>query len=143
MVEEALGRREPVKAVTGVRLRDTGSGATRDVPADGLFVAIGHDPATKLFAGQLELLEGGYIKIVPGTTRTSVEGVYAAGDCAEFVYRQAVVAAGMGCMAALERRNSSPSTPPTKGQDRGVTGAGDDRRLRLGERTRALHPAPH
>lgn len=102
VVEEVLGRREPVKAVTGVRLRDTGSGATRDVPADGLFVAIGHDPATKLFAGQLELLEGGYIKIVPGTTRTSVEGVYAAGDCAEFVYRQAVVAAGMGCMAALE-----------------------------------------
>ncbi|AMB44152.1 MULTISPECIES: thioredoxin-disulfide reductase [Methylobacteriaceae] len=102
VVEEVLGRREPVKAVTGVRLRDADTGATRDVPADGMFVAIGHDPATKLFAGQLELLEGGYIKIVPGTTRTNVEGVYAAGDCAEFVYRQAVVAAGMGCMAALE-----------------------------------------
>ncbi|GJD87941.1 MULTISPECIES: thioredoxin-disulfide reductase [Methylobacteriaceae] len=102
VVDEVLGRREPVKAVTGVRLRDANSGATRDVPADGLFVAIGHDPATKLFTGQLELLEGGYIKIVPGTTRTNVEGVYAAGDCAEFVYRQAVVAAGMGCMAALE-----------------------------------------
>ena len=101
-VEEVLGQREPVKAVTGVRLRDTAGGGTRDVKADGLFVAIGHDPATKLFAGQLELLEGGYIKIVPGTTRTNVEGVYAAGDCAEFVYRQAVVAAGMGCMAALE-----------------------------------------
>lgn len=101
-VEEVLGQREPVKAVTGVRLRDTAGGGIRDVKADGLFVAIGHDPATKPFAGQLELLEGGYIKIVPGTTRTNVEGVYAAGDCAEFVYRQAVVAAGMGCMAALE-----------------------------------------
>ena len=88
--------------MTGVRLRATDGEATREVPADGMFVAIGHDPATKLFAGQLELLEGGYIRIEPGTTRTSVEGVYAAGDCAEFVYRQAVVAAGMGCMAALE-----------------------------------------
>ncbi|MCJ2033544.1 thioredoxin-disulfide reductase [Methylobacterium sp. J-068] len=102
VVEEILGRREPVKAVTGVRLRNADTGAFRDIPTDGLFVAIGHDPATKLFAGQLETLEGGYIKIVPGTTRTNVDGVYAAGDCAEFVYRQAVVAAGMGCMAALE-----------------------------------------
>ncbi|TXN72196.1 thioredoxin-disulfide reductase [Methylobacterium sp. WL6] len=101
-VDEVLGRREPVKSMTGVRLKDTVSGATRDLAADGLFVAIGHDPATKLFADQLELLEGGYIKIVPGTTRTNVDGVYAAGDCAEFIYRQAVVAAGMGCMAALE-----------------------------------------
>jgi len=101
-VEEILGRREPVKAVTGVRLRNAQNGEIRDVPTDGLFVAIGHDPATKLFASQLETLEGGYIKIVPGTTRTNVDGVYAAGDCAEFVYRQAVVAAGMGCMAALE-----------------------------------------
>ncbi|SDM47745.1 thioredoxin reductase (NADPH) [Methylobacterium phyllostachyos] len=101
-VDEILGKREPVKSMTGVRLRDVAGGGTREVKADGLFVAIGHDPATKLFTGQLELLEGGYIKIVPGTTRTNVEGVYAAGDCAEFVYRQAVVAAGMGCMAALE-----------------------------------------
>ncbi|GJD31211.1 Glucosaminate ammonia-lyase [Methylobacterium adhaesivum] len=101
-VDEVLGRREPVKSMTGLRLRDAVSGSTREMAADGLFVAIGHDPATKLFADQLELLEGGYIKIVPGTTKTTVEGVYAAGDCAEFVYRQAVVAAGMGCMAALE-----------------------------------------
>jgi thioredoxin reductase (NADPH) len=101
-VDEILGRRVPVKAVTGVRLRHAVTGEAKEISTDGLFVAIGHDPATKLFAGQLHLLEGGYIEIVPGTTRTTVEGVYAAGDCAEFVYRQAVVAAGMGCMAALE-----------------------------------------
>ncbi|GJE60877.1 thioredoxin-disulfide reductase [Methylobacterium trifolii] len=102
VVDEILGRRAPVKSVTGIRLRHSETGVTQDVPADGLFVAIGHDPATKLFAGQLDMVEGAYLRIVPGTTKTSVAGVYAAGDCAEFVYRQAVVAAGMGCMAALE-----------------------------------------
>ncbi|WP_267424258.1 thioredoxin-disulfide reductase [Methylobacterium sp. GC_Met_2] len=102
VVEEILGRREPVKAVTGVRLRDTGTGDMRDLTTDGVFVAIGHDPATKLFRGRVALEDGGYIRISPWSTRTSVRGLFAAGDCAESVYRQAVVAAGMGCMAALE-----------------------------------------
>ncbi|MCJ2072599.1 thioredoxin-disulfide reductase [Methylobacterium sp. J-030] len=102
VVEEILGRDEPVKAVTGVRLREVGTGDTRDLAADGVFVAIGHDPATALFRGQVEMEAGGYIRISPWSTRTSIPGFFGAGDCAESVYRQAVVAAGMGCMAALE-----------------------------------------
>lgn len=101
-VDEILGDREPVKSVTGVRVRDVRSGELSVVPTHGVFVAIGHSPATKLFEGQLDMVEGGYIKVVPGTSQTSVPGTFAAGDCAEFVFRQAVVAAGMGCMAALE-----------------------------------------
>jgi thioredoxin reductase (NADPH) len=102
VVEEILGRDEPVKTVTGVRLREVGTGDIRDLAADGVFVAIGHDPATALFRGQVEMEAGGYIRISPWSTKTSVPGFFGAGDCAESVYRQAVVAAGMGCMAALE-----------------------------------------
>ena len=101
-IAEVVGDVEPVKSVTGVRVRDVRTGVTSLVPAHGMFVAIGHDPATALFKGQVEMVEGGYVKVEPGTAKTSVPGVYAAGDCAEFVFRQAVVAAGMGCMAALE-----------------------------------------
>jgi thioredoxin reductase (NADPH) len=88
--------------VTGVRLKDVRSGETTDHPVTGLFVAIGHTPNTDLFAEYIELHDNGYIKTVPGTARTSVEGVFAAGDVQDFTYRQAVTAAGSGCMAALE-----------------------------------------
>jgi thioredoxin reductase (NADPH) len=86
--------------VEGVRVRDTVTGTLEDIPAAAMFVAIGHDPATSLFAGQLELDEAGYV--VTDGTRTSVEGVYAAGDVQDRIYRQAVTAAGSGCMAAMD-----------------------------------------
>jgi thioredoxin reductase (NADPH) len=88
--------------VTGVRLRDTQSGAERDFTTDGVFLAIGHDPTTKLFAGQLELDAEGYILVEEPSTATSVDGVFAAGDVVDHVYRQAITAAGMGCKAAID-----------------------------------------
>jgi thioredoxin reductase (NADPH) len=88
--------------VTSVRLRNVKTNELSEHQVDGLFVAIGHEPNTALFRGQLELLPNGYVKVVPGSTQTSVPGVFAAGDVADFTYRQAVTAAGTGCMAALE-----------------------------------------
>ena len=88
-------------SVTGVRLRDTKTGVERDVEIDGVFMGIGHQPNTALFAGQLELHPNGYIRTHDGT-KTSVEGIFAAGDVQDFVYRQAVTAAGSGCMAAID-----------------------------------------
>jgi thioredoxin reductase (NADPH) len=88
--------------VTGVRVKDLKSGDTRKIDVGALFVAIGHTPLTDLFKGQLEAHDNGYLKVEPGTTRTSVPGVFAAGDVADWVYRQAVTAAGTGCMAALD-----------------------------------------
>lgn len=101
VVEEILGSEEP-KGVTGVRIRHVATGATRELAVHGLFVAIGHDPATALFRGQLDMDREGYILTAPGSTRTSVPGVFAAGDVQDKVFRQAVTAAGTGCMAALE-----------------------------------------
>jgi thioredoxin reductase (NADPH) len=87
--------------VATVQLRNLKTNAVSDLPVDGLFVAIGHQPNTALFRGQLELLPNGYLKVASGTTETSVPGVFAAGDVADFTWRQAVTAAGTGCMAAL------------------------------------------
>src|SRR5205807_1507608 len=98
VVEEVLGSDK----VTGVRLRDVPSGETSELEADGLFAAIGHDPNTKLFLEQLEHDAAGYLVTKRGTTETNVPGVFAVGDAQDHVYRQAVTAAGSGCMGALD-----------------------------------------
>ncbi|WIJ26309.1 thioredoxin-disulfide reductase [Devosia sp. RR2S18] len=89
-------------SVNSVTLRDVATGRTYEQPIDGVFVAIGHAPATSIFAGKLDMKPGGYLQVKPGTTETNVPGVFAAGDVTDDVYRQAITAAGMGCMAALE-----------------------------------------
>ncbi len=99
-VDEVLGTDD--QKVTGVRLKDTVTGESREIPADGLFVAIGHDPTTGLFRGILDMDVAGYLITKDGSTATNIEGVFAAGDVVDHTYRQAVTAAGMGCMAALD-----------------------------------------
>ena len=98
IVDEILGS----DRVTGVRLRDTDTNQPHDITAGGVFVAIGHTPNTQLFAGQLQMDPAGYLITEPGSTRTNIPGVFAAGDVADHVYRQAVTAAGTGCMAAID-----------------------------------------
>jgi len=98
---EVMGDDDPL-GVTSVKLADTQTGDETTMPIDGVFIAIGHSPQTDLFKDQLDLKAGGYIRTAPGTTVTSVDGVFAAGDVSDDVYRQAVTAAGMGCMAALD-----------------------------------------
>jgi thioredoxin reductase (NADPH) len=100
-IDEVLGETDPM-GVTGVRLKNVKTGETRTLPCDGVFIAIGHAPASELFKGQLEMDSSGYLQVKAGTASTAIEGVYAAGDVTDDIYRQAVTAAGQGCMAALE-----------------------------------------
>ena len=100
-IEEICGAQAPSK-VTHVRLKNVKSGTVTELPADGVFVAIGHAPATELVAEQVKLKPSGYVEVAPNSTATSVPGLFAAGDVADETYRQAVTAAGLGCMAALE-----------------------------------------
>jgi thioredoxin reductase (NADPH) len=101
VLQEVIGDGEPLKVRSAV-LRNVKTGEITERPVDGIFIAIGHSPATELVVGQLEMKPSGYVKTAPHSTATSVPGVFAAGDVADEVYRQAVTAAGLGCMAALE-----------------------------------------
>jgi thioredoxin reductase (NADPH) len=102
VVEEILGGEGPMAGVEGARARNLKTGEVTDIPATGFFVAIGHTPATEAFKGKVRMDDEGYIIVEPGTTRTDIPGLFAAGDCVDKIFRQAVTAAGLGCMAALE-----------------------------------------
>jgi thioredoxin reductase (NADPH) len=101
VVEEVIGDKEP-KNVTGLKIKNVKTNKTKELKIDGLFIAIGHDPATELFKNQLEMDNENYLITKPDSTATNIPGVYAAGDVKDKTFRQAVTAAGMGCMAALE-----------------------------------------
>jgi len=118
VLEDVVGEDEPLK-VTGARLRNLKTGEVTERAIDGIFIAIGHTPATELVAGQVEMKRSGYVKTAPHSTATSVPGLFAAGDVTDDVYRQAVTAAGLGCMAALEAERflaahgeAEPRMPP-------------------------------
>ncbi|HHB83298.1 MAG TPA: thioredoxin-disulfide reductase, partial [Devosia sp.] len=101
-LEEVLGTDGLMKSVTGAKLKNVKTGEITEIEADGIFVAIGHAPATKLFTDKLKMKQGGYLITAPDSAATDIPGVFAAGDVTDDKYRQAVTAAGMGCMAALE-----------------------------------------
>ena len=100
-LDEVIGTESPL-GVEAIRIKNTTNGKQLELPCKGVFVAIGHAPATELVNDILETHNGGYIKVEPGTTRTSIPGIFAAGDLTDHIYRQAVTSAGMGCMAALD-----------------------------------------
>ena len=100
-IEDIYGSENPL-GVEGVKVKNVQTGEITDLPCKGVFIAIGHAPATELVKDQLETHNGGYVKVEPGTTRTAIPGVFAAGDLTDHIYRQAVTSAGMGCMAALD-----------------------------------------
>lgn len=102
VLEEIVGETEPFKKTTGVRLKNIVTGEESNLPLDGVFIAIGHKPNSELFTGILDMDEVGYLKVEPGSTATNIPGVFAAGDVADSIYRQAVTAAGTGCMAAID-----------------------------------------
>jgi thioredoxin reductase (NADPH) len=102
VVEAIIGGDGPMAGVEAVRVRNVKTDQTTNIAAQGCFIAIGHDPATEVFKGRIEMDDEGYIIVHPGTTRTSQPGLFAAGDCVDKIFRQAVTAAGLGCMAALE-----------------------------------------
>ena len=128
VVEEVLGEGGPAGGVTGARIKNTQTGEVSELQAHGFFVAIGHDPATGAFKDKISMDSEGYILVESGTTRTNVPGVFAAGDCVDKVYRQAVTAAGLGCMAALEAEK--------------FLGGGRGRRRRRGCRINLLQSFP-
>ena len=111
---EVAGTEDP-RGVTAVTLRSTRDGSTRSLETDGVFIAIGHVPASELVRGQLPLREGGYVEVEPGSTRTAIPGVFAAGDLTDDIYRQAVTSAGMGCMAALDAERFLAAMEPLAG----------------------------
>jgi thioredoxin reductase (NADPH) len=101
-IDEILGHHDPFKKVTGIRLRNTLDDSTNEMPIDGVFIAIGHKPNSELFKGVLDMDELGYLRAQPNSSKTKIPGVFVAGDVADSVYRQAVTAAGTGCMAAID-----------------------------------------
>ncbi|RVM03550.1 thioredoxin-disulfide reductase [Sinorhizobium meliloti] len=122
VIDEVIGEREPRKGVTAVRIRDVNTGDAKELPTHGLF--IGHDPATALFRGQLDMDRAGYIKVGSWSTKTSVPGVFAAGDVIDPVFRRAISAAGMGSMAAREAEKflAEPLVTPTEMRDIEIIG---------------------
>jgi thioredoxin reductase (NADPH) len=102
VLDEVIGMDGPPPGVTGARLRNVNTGAVTEVAVDGIFIAIGHDPNTALFRGKLDMDSEGYLVTAPDSATTNIPGVFAAGDVKDKIFRQAITAAGMGCMAALE-----------------------------------------
>ncbi|MCB1343254.1 MAG: FAD-dependent oxidoreductase, partial [Pseudooceanicola sp.] len=114
-LDEVVGADDPL-GVEAVRVKHVETGAITEIPAKGVFVAIGHSPASELVKDQLETHHGGYVKVKPGSTETSIPGVFAAGDLTDHVYRQAVTSAGMGCMAALDAERWLAAQEPARAE---------------------------